>query len=85
MAIKYKTQTGYSHINDKARTIRDYVLKPNLAGMRCTNCGGDSEVTFEQHQGFANSNSVDWVFHACCEPFEAKVYQKLGVTRRSNF
>lgn len=81
MAIKYKTQTGYSHINSKAIILRDMVLKPKLSGLRCKYCGGNSEFTFEQHKAYAGSGSVDWVFHACCRPFEQQVYQILGVNR----
>jgi hypothetical protein len=79
MAIKYKTQTGYSFINIKARQIRDVALKPKLTGMHCKKCATDSVFTFHQHQGYAGSGSVDWNLDACCEDFRQAIYQKLGV------
>lgn len=81
MAIKYNTRTGSSFFNSKAAALRDYVLKPALKGIRCTNCNGDSEFTFHQHQGYPGSGSVDWEFNPCCSSFERKVYTKLGVNR----
>lgn len=81
MAIKYNTVTGDSVMNKKAREKRDLVLKPILKGLKCPYCGGDSEFTFQQHQGYAHSSSVDWVFHACCIDFEKLVYDKLGINR----
>lgn len=82
MAIKYNTNTGSQLFNTKARGIRDNVLKPKLAGMRCKYCGGDSEFTFYQHTSYAGSGSVDWEFHPCCSNFEKDVYQKLGMNPR---
>lgn len=79
MAIKYNTKVGAEHLNLKARYLRDYVLKPKLSGMKCKNCGGDSEFTFHQHQGYVGSGSVDWEFNTCCPFFEKEVYAKLGV------
>lgn len=81
MAIKYNTKVGAEHLNFKARNLRDYVLKPQLSGMKCKYCGGDSEFTFRQHDSYAGSGSVDWDFHACCENFKRDVYLKLGVNR----
>ena len=81
MAIKYDTNTGYSHLNTKARTLRDMVLKPQLSGMKCTVCKSDSIIYFKQHQSYPGSGSVDWFINACCSDFEKKVYQKLGINR----
>lgn len=81
MAIKYNTRTGEKTMNAKAAQLRDYVLKPKLKGIRCTSCGGNSEFTFQQHQGYVGSGSVDWKFHPCCPDFKAKVFEKLGVNR----
>jgi hypothetical protein len=85
MAIKYNTRTGNSFFNMKAAQIRDLALKPQLKGIRCGKCGGDSEFTFEQHQAYAGSGSVDWHLNACCYDFEQKVYKILSVNRQSKF
>lgn len=79
MAIKYNTRLGARHLNVKAAQLRDVALKPRLKGIRCTNCGGDSEFEFHQHNAYPGSGSVDWVFHSCCADFERKVKQKLGM------
>jgi hypothetical protein len=81
MAIKYNTSTGALHINKKAIILRDMVLKPKLSRMNCKKCGIDSEINFQQHQGYAGSGSVDWVLVACCHEFEQRVYEKLEVNR----
>lgn len=81
MAIKYNTLTGDDFINTKARRIRDHALKPKLAGIRCTNCGGDSEITFHQSTDYAGSGSVNWKLHPCCTAFEKKVYERLEMNR----
>jgi hypothetical protein len=85
MAIKYNTKTGDKLFNMKAAQQRDYSLKPKLTGIRCGKCGGDSEFTFAQHQGYAGSASIDWDFHAYCFDFEQKVYKILGVNRQTKF
>ena len=73
--IKYEVKTGNKAINERARTQRDLVYKPQLKGMNCRVCRADTIISFEEREYGIVVPLID----ACCSDFDQRIRERLQI------